>query len=94
MARRNDWNRPVQDEVATLDALTACREILNGLLRAMEAASPTRLATVCWRSLRALWMPSGVPRRLRVPWPEPTHRFLRPVTSTSASGCMIVNQWQ
>ena len=60
------------DEVATLDALTARREILAGLI----ASHGGRIANTAGDSVLAefavLWMPSGVPWRLRVPWAKPT----------------------
>ena len=34
----------------------------------MVAGSPTRLATACWPSFRAPWMPSNAPWRFRISW--------------------------
>jgi class 3 adenylate cyclase len=72
------------DEVATLDALTARREILDGLIATHGGRIANTAGDSVWRNLAVLWMPSAAPWRLRMPWPKPTQRFLRPVTSISA----------
>jgi class 3 adenylate cyclase len=68
------------DEVATLDALTARREILDGLIATHGGRIANTAGDSVLRSLAAPLMPSGVLWRLRMPWPKPIRRFLKPVT--------------
>jgi class 3 adenylate cyclase len=74
------------DEVATLDALTKHREILDGLIgthggRIANTAGDSVLAEFDSAVDAARWQ-----WRLRLPWPKPTQLLLRAVTSTPAWG--------
>ena len=81
------------DEVATPDALTARREILDGLI----ATHGGRIANTAGDSVLAEFGSAVDAVRCAMEaqgaLAKATQRFLGPVTSTSASGCMSVMSW-
>jgi len=81
------------DEVGTLDALTARREILDGLI----ATRGGRIANTAGDSVLAEFGSAVDAVRCAMeaqrPWPRRTQPSPRPVPSASASGSMLVTSW-